>query len=84
MGLRPAGMTAHLRGKATGGRKAQRHEIAGCVRQRLKLGSATPATIAAASWLDLWYNETALNIPGAAEVLGAIGRRHGPRQQQGR
>jgi hypothetical protein len=26
-----------------------------------------PATIAAASWLDLWYNEAALKISGTAE-----------------
>jgi hypothetical protein len=32
------------------------------------LDHATPATIAAVSWLDLWYNETALKIPGAAET----------------
>jgi hypothetical protein len=32
----------------------------------LKLGSETPAAIAAASWLDLWYAETALRIPGTA------------------
>jgi hypothetical protein len=25
-----------------------------------------PATIAAASWLDLWYNEAALKISGTA------------------
>jgi hypothetical protein len=29
----------------------------------LKFGSAMPATIAAASWLDLWYNEAAPKIP---------------------
>jgi hypothetical protein len=31
-----------------------------------KFGSATPATIAAARRPDLWYNETALKIPGTA------------------
>jgi hypothetical protein len=32
----------------------------------LKFGSAMPATIAAASWLDLWYNEAALKVSGTA------------------
>jgi hypothetical protein len=32
----------------------------------LKFGSATPATITAASWLNLWYNETVPKIPGVA------------------
>jgi len=29
-------------------------------------GSAPPTTIAAAGCLDLWYNETAVKMPGAA------------------
>jgi hypothetical protein len=41
------------------------------------LGHATADGIAAASRLDLWYNETALKIPGTAataRVPGAFGR----------
>jgi len=30
------------------------------------LPSATPDPVAAASWLDLWYNETAVKMPRAA------------------
>ena len=36
----------------------------GVSNRALKFGSVTPDAIAAASWLDLWYNEAALKIPG--------------------
>jgi hypothetical protein len=40
----------------------------GVSNRALKFGSATPAMIAPASGLDLWYNETALKIPGDADT----------------
>jgi hypothetical protein len=42
--------------------------VFGVSNRALKFGSATPAVIAPVRWLDLWYNETALKIPGDADT----------------